>query len=92
MTSIVWDPQALKNFKTLMDPKKGLPTFRRELLTARIDALRKWPPSKWFDLRNQKDGRITFRLDSDQFASVLGVFEDGVVKITHVEVKTKGGN
>ena len=89
---LVWDPKALKNYRILMDPKKDLPPFRRELLDARINALRKWPPSKWFDLRSQRDGKVTFRLDSDQFASVLGVFEDGVVKITHMEVRAKGGN
>jgi hypothetical protein len=93
INNILWEPEALRNFNSLTnpDPKIGLPFYQRQLLTNCITLLKEWPPEKWFDLRNQKDGLITFQLESDKFAEILGFYENGVVKITHVEIKNTGG-
>jgi len=82
-----WDPQALADYNNL---KRRLPPLKREQLEERIDSLKEFPPSKWYELRDQEDGIITFQLETDQFAKVLGRFEDGVVYITHVELRSKG--
>lgn len=89
MSLLVWDPKALDNYKALMDPKKGLSLIQREQLGGRIDVLKGWPPAKWFDLRDQWDGTITFQMENDQFVEILGLYENGVVKITHLELKPK---
>jgi mRNA-degrading endonuclease RelE of RelBE toxin-antitoxin system len=82
-----WDPQALAEYKNL---RRRLPPLKKEQLDERIDSLRDFPPARWYELRNQEDGIITFQLETDQFARVLGRFEDGVVYITHVELRSKG--
>lgn len=89
MANLVWDPDALKTYRALTDPRRGLPPLRRAQLVERIDALGDWPPDAWYDLRDQRDGAITFRMETDQFLEILGLYEDGVVKITHMELKTK---
>lgn len=89
MALLVWDRKALENYNFLIDPKKGLPPIQRELLAKRIDALKGWPPSKWFDMRDQTDGTITFQMETDQFVEILGLYENGVVKITHLELKPR---
>lgn len=81
-----WDPQALANYNNL---KKRLSPLKRDQLDDRIDCLKEWPPSRWYELRNRKDGTISFQLETDQFAKVLGRFEEGVVYITHVELRLK---
>ncbi len=65
----------------MSDRKNGLTKFQKDLLDQRIDALRWWPPKRWFDLRNQKDGTVTFQLENDQMAEIQGAFVDGVVHI-----------
>ncbi len=87
MNPIKWAPDALANYKSL---KGRLSPWRREQLDERIDLLKGWPPAKWFDSRNHEDGIVTFQLESDQFARILGRYEDGVVYITHVEIRSKG--
>lgn len=89
MTTLVWDRVALNHYNALVDPKKGLPPLQREQLVKRIDALKGWPPSKWYDLRDRADGTIAFQIETDQFLEILGLYEDGVVKITHLELKPK---
>ena len=86
MNSLKWDPQALANYNNL---KKRLSSLKRDQLDDRIDCLKEWPPSRWYELRNREDGTISFQLETDQFAKVLGRFEDGVVYITHVELRLK---
>ncbi len=81
-----WDPQALKVYRRL---RSRLPPLKRDLLDDQINRLREFPPSKWYELRHQGDGTITFQLESNQFARILGRFEDGTVFITHVELRTK---
>ena len=71
--------------------KRRLSPLQREQLEDRIDCLKEWPPTKWYALRDQEDGTITFQLETDQFAKVLGRFEGGAVYITHVELRSKGG-
>ncbi len=93
MAEILWEPEAQKNYKKLMeeDPKKGrLHLLQREQLKQRIDALRDWPPKKWFDLRSQADGYITFQTEGDQFVVISGGYEEGAVKITFFEIRKKG--
>jgi len=70
--------------------KRRLSPVKKDQLEDRVDSLKEWPPAKWFELRNQEDGIISFQLETDQFAKILGRFEDGVVYITHVELRTKG--
>ncbi len=82
-----WEPKALADYNNL---KRKLPPVKREQLEERIDCLKEWPPAKWYELRDQVDGTITFQMETDQFAMILGRFEDGVVYITHVELRTKG--
>jgi hypothetical protein len=89
MAALFWDRKALDNYKTLMDPEKGLAPLQREQLAGRVDALRDWPPARWFDLRDRSDGTITFQIENDQFLGILGLYENGVVKITHLELKPK---
>jgi hypothetical protein len=94
MTEIIWDREALKNYNRLTDPapKEGeaLPFYQRQLLANCITLLKDWHPTKWFDLRNQ-DGFITFQLESDKFAEILGFYNNGVIKITHLEIKLERG-
>jgi hypothetical protein len=82
-----WDPQALANYNNL---KRRLSPVKKDQLEDRVDCLKEWPPSKWYELQDQEDGTISFQLETDQFAKILGRFEDGVVYITHVELRTKG--
>jgi hypothetical protein len=70
--------------------KRRLSPVKKDQLEDRVDSLKEWPPANWFELRNQEDGIISFQLETDQFAKILGRFEDGVVYITHVELRTKG--
>lgn len=88
MNPLNWDRQALKDYNLL---KKRLPPLQKEQLEDRIDCLKGWPPSKWYELRNQEDGTITFQLETDQFIRILGRFEAGEVYITHVHLRTKEG-
>jgi hypothetical protein len=88
LNPLMWDPDALANYKSLI---RRLPPLKKEQLDERIGVLKEWPPAKWFELRDRVDGTVTFQLETDQFAKVLGRFEDGVVYITHVELRTKGG-
>jgi len=88
VNSLKWDPQALEHYHHL---KRRLSPLKKEQLEERIDGLKEWPPAKWYELRNQDDGVVTFQMETDQFARILGVFEKGVVYITHVELKSKGG-
>jgi|HubBroStandDraft_2_1064218.scaffolds.fasta_scaffold553211_2 hypothetical protein len=81
------DPQALADYHNL---KKRLSPLRKQQLDERIDCLREFPPFKWYKLRDREDGTITFQLETDQFARILGRFEDGEVYITHVELRSKG--
>ena len=92
MIRLFWDPKAYETYNALMDPQKGLPFLQRVQLTERIDALRGWPPSKWYDLRNRTGGTITFQMETDQFLEILGLYENGAVKITHLTLKTKKGD
>lgn len=87
MNPLRWEPQALVNYNNL---KRRLSPVKKDQLEDRVDSLKEWPPAKWFELRNQEDGIISFQLETDQFAKILGRFEDGVVYITHVELRTKG--
>ncbi len=88
MNPLYWDPQALGDYNS---PKRGLSPLKKDQLEERIDCLREWPPSRWYELRNQEDGVITFQMETDQFIRLLGRFEDGAVYITHVELRSKGG-
>ena len=87
MNPLKWAPDALADYKRL---KGRLSALRREQLDERIDVLKEWPPVKWFDLRSREDGVVTFQLETDQFVRILGRFEDGVVYITHVVMRSKG--
>jgi len=87
LNPLKWAPEALVNYKSL---RGRVSSLRREQLDERIDVLKEWPPSKWFDLRNHDDGIVTFQLETDQFAKILGRFENGVVYRTHVEIRSKG--
>jgi hypothetical protein len=86
LNSLKWDPRALADYNNL---KRWLSPLKKEQLEERVDCLKGFPPSKWYELRNQEDGIITFQLETDQFARILGRFEDGVVYITHVELRSK---
>jgi hypothetical protein len=86
MNLLNWDPLALRDYNRL---KRRLSPLKREQLEDRIDCLKEFPPSKWYELRNQQDGTITFRMETDQFAMVLGRFENGTVFITHIELRSK---
>jgi hypothetical protein len=91
MVEIVWEPEALKVYNQLMDPKKGLALYQRQQLSARVDELKEWPPQRWFFLVNRLDGLITFQLETHQFVEVLGYYHKGVVKVVKVENKRKAG-
>lgn len=54
-------------------------------------ALKNWPPDELFDLRGQADGVISFQMETDQFLVMSGVFENGVVKIGHLGIRSKRG-
>lgn len=86
MNGLNWDPRALRDYQSL---KRRLPPLKKEQLDERINCLRDFPPSQWYELRNREDGTITFQLETDQFARVLGRFEDGAVYITHIELRSK---
>jgi hypothetical protein len=86
LNPLKWDPIASANYQGL---KRRLSPFRKEQLDERIDVLREWPPAKWFELRDREDGTITFQMETDQFAMILGRFEDGTVYITHFELRSK---
>jgi hypothetical protein len=86
MNPLYWDPEALRDYRRLCG---GLPSLRREQLEDRVDCLREWPPSKWYELRDREDGAIAFQLETDQFARILGCFEQGAVYITHVELRSR---
>jgi hypothetical protein len=87
LNPLKWDPQALADYHNL---KRRLSPLRKQQLDERIDCLREFPPFKWYELRDREDGTITFQLETDQFARILGRFEDGTVYITHVELRSKG--
>jgi len=86
VNALNWDPQALADYQEL---KRRLPPLKKQQLDARIDCLRDFPPSRWYELRDREDGTVAFQLETDQFAKVLGRFEAGAVYITHVEVRSK---
>jgi hypothetical protein len=87
MVRIKWEKKAAGNFKAIMGE---LPLHRTEQVNEWLDLIRDWPPSKWYQLRDE-GGFIGFRLDNDKFLRILGRFNEteGVVWITHFERKMK---
>jgi hypothetical protein len=86
MTPLKWDAKAWKAYREISGK---LGPLKRELLEQRIDALRTWPPEKWFDLRD-KEGVIRFQTDPEQFLGLNGIYDKGTVYITYFGIRTRG--
>lgn len=90
MAEIIWDKEAKANYLSLMDTKMGLPLVKRQQIFDRLEALKNWPPKRWFALRKDEDGLMLFQMDSDQFLMVQGSYHEKKIKITKFELRKAG--